>query len=189
VATISSRIGGRHTDPRAARSHLGIGFWIWHGCAVSGFLGFSLGNYVWWPPRFGSSGVRLRVSVSFRGNLEGIKARDRRVDATGSTRSTAIEAEPGAIVGGSGDTGSGDTTPNYRRGLRMESANPAPEQRTSLRRCSSFKKPARSRVSRGQRASPGRRDGPQYGTLPLEARSPGSSETVREPASRPRTNP
>jgi len=75
---------------------LGIGFWIWRGFAVSGFFGFSLGNYVWWPRRFGPSGVRHRAAVSFRGYLE---APDRTVLATGSTRSTAIEAEPGAIVG------------------------------------------------------------------------------------------
>ena len=75
--------------------------------------------------------------------------------------------------------------------LRLHSP-PEPEpmpHRTSMRRCSSIKEPARSRVSRGQRASLGRRDGPQHGTLPFEAELQGSCETVREAASRPRTNP
>jgi len=37
--------------------------------------------------------------VSFWAYLEGIEVSDRRVLATGSTRSTAVEAKPGAIAG------------------------------------------------------------------------------------------
>jgi hypothetical protein len=66
---------------------------------------------------------------------------------------------------------------------------PASQQQASPERCSSFNEPARFRVSRGQRASPGRRDGLQHGKLPSEARSQGSCETGREAASRLRTNP
>ncbi len=44
------------------------------------------------------------------------------------------------------------------RGRRVGGVSP-PEQQTSMRRCSSFKEAVRSRVSRGQRASLGRRDG------------------------------
>ncbi len=46
-----------------------------------------------------AEGANLPSNSCSQARLGGIKARDRRLPATGSTRSAAIEAAPGAIVG------------------------------------------------------------------------------------------
>ena len=46
-----------------------------------------------------AEGANLPDNSCLRACLGGIRARDRRLAATGSTRSAAVEAAPGAIVG------------------------------------------------------------------------------------------